>query len=98
MVSNNPSMMQNRILRKLQNSGKPVSHRDLTRAIQPKSKKEFNESISMLQNDMHLIDVFTNENNTVMYKLHDDNAFSMNMHDFDPVKGINKPKTIEITF
>lgn len=83
MVSNNPSMMQNRILRKLQNSGKPVSHRDLTRAIQPKSKKEFNESISMLQNDMHLINVLTDDNNIVMYSLHDDNAITM---DFDLFK------------
>ena len=99
LVSSNPSAMQTRIIKKLQSSqGQPISHQTLTRFIQPKNKKEFNESISMLENDMHLIDVFTNENNTVMYKLHDDNAFSMDMHDFDPVKGINKPKTIEITF
>lgn len=99
LVSCNPSALQTRIIRALTDApNHTMTHRDLTRKLNPKNKKEFTESISMLENDMQLIDTFTDNSNTTMYKLHDDNAFSMDMHDFDPVKGINKPKTIEITF
>ena len=99
LISSNPSAMQTRILRKLESMpNKTVTHRDLTRAIQPKNRKEFDENIRMLQVDMQLIDVFVDKDGTTQYQLHNDDAFTMDINCFNAKTANTAPKTIEITF